>query len=63
MTDGPFTSGFADQSPARLGAYMGWMIVRAYMQEADGVTLRQLMENTDARQILKVSKFKPGKSG
>jgi hypothetical protein len=62
MTDGPFTAGFAEKSPARLGAFMGWMIVRAYMKEADGVTLRQLMEDTDARQILKVSKFKPEKS-
>ena len=62
MTDGPFTSGFASQSPGRLGAYMGWMIVRAYMREADGVTLKQLMEDTDARKILKISNFKPGKN-
>lgn len=62
MTDAPFTSGFAAGSPGRLGAYMGWQIVRAYMKEADGVTLKQLMENTDARKILKVSLFKPGKN-
>lgn len=61
MTDGPFTSGFAAESPGRLGAYMGWQIVRAYMKEADGITLKQLMENTDAQHILKVSQFKPGK--
>lgn len=62
MTDAPFTSGFAAESPGRLGAYMGWQIVRAYMKEADDVTLRQLMEDTDAQHILKVSKFKPGKN-
>jgi len=61
MTDAPFTSGFAAESPGRLGAYMGWMIVRAYMKESDGVTLKQLMEDTDAKNILKVSAFKPGK--
>ncbi|MFA5972287.1 MAG: hypothetical protein WC780_08050 [Lentimicrobiaceae bacterium] len=61
MTDAPFTSGFAPESPGRLGAYMGWMIVRTYMKEADGITLKQLMEDTDARNILKVSKFKPAK--
>jgi hypothetical protein len=61
MTDAPFTSGFAPESPGRLGAYIGWQIVRAYMKEADGITLKQLMEDTDAQQILKVSKFKPGK--
>jgi len=62
MTDGPFTSGFAAQSPGRLGAYMGWMIVRAYMREADNVTLKQLMDDTDARKMLKISGFKPGKN-
>jgi len=61
MTDAPFTSGFAAESPGRLGAYMGWQIVRNYMNEADGISLKQLMEDTDAQQILKVSKFKPGK--
>lgn len=61
MTDAPFTSGFAAESPGRLGAYMGWQIVRAYMSEADNITLRQLMEDTDAQHILKVSQFKPGK--
>jgi len=62
LTDAPFTSGFAAESPGRLGVYMGWMIVRAYMNESEGVTLKQLMEDTDAKKILKVSKFKPGKN-
>jgi len=62
MTDAPFTSGFAAASPGRLGAFMGWQIVRAYMKETDGITLKQLMEDTDAKNILKVSQFKPGKN-
>jgi len=61
MTDAPFSAGFAAESPGRLGEYIGWQIVRAYMQKADNVTLKQLMENTDAQEILKVSGFKPGK--
>jgi hypothetical protein len=61
MTDAPFSAGFAAESPGRLGEYIGWQIVRAYMKEADNVTLKQLMENTDAQEILKVSGFKPGK--
>ena len=62
MTDAPFTSGFAAESPGRLGAYMGWQIVRTYMKEAGNITLKQLMEDADAQHILKVSQFKPGKS-
>jgi len=62
MTDAPFTSGFASDSPGRLGAYIGWQIVRAYMKETRGITLKQLMDNTDAQQILKQSHFKPAKN-
>ena len=62
MTDAPFTSGFAAESPGRLGAYMGWQIVRTYMREAGNITLKQLMEDADAQHILKESRFKPGKS-
>lgn len=62
MTDAPFTAGFAAESPGRLGAFIGWQIVRAYMKQADNVTLKQLMENTNAQEILKVSGFKPGKN-
>jgi len=61
MTDAPFTAGFAAESPGRLGAYMGWQIVRTYMKEADNISLKKLMENTDAREILKISGYKPGK--
>jgi len=59
MTDAPFTAGFANESPGRLGAFIGWQIVRAYMDRAKGVTLKQLMEDTDAQKILKVSAYKP----
>jgi hypothetical protein len=61
MTDAPFTAGFAAESPGRLGAFIGWQIVREYMRESDGITLKQLMENTDSQQILKVSKYKPAR--
>ena len=62
MTDAPFTAGFAAESPGRLGAFIGWQIVREYMKESGGTTLKQLMENTDSQQILKVSKYKPARS-
>jgi hypothetical protein len=61
MTDAPFTAGFAAESPGRLGAFIGWQIVREYMKESDGITLEQLMGNTDSQQILKVSKYKPAR--
>ena len=62
ITDAPHTSGFDAQSPGRLGVFLGWQIVRNYMKEATHVTLKQLMENTDSQQILKISKYKPAKA-
>lgn len=60
MTDGPFTSGFSDEAPARLGHWLGWRIVKAYM-ENKSVTLPELFENTDSQKILQDSGYKPMK--
>lgn len=62
ITDAPTTMGFDSKSPGRLGAYIGWQIVRAYMNEMGDIPLKQLMENTNAQEILKVSGYKPGKN-
>ena len=61
MVDAPFTSGFVNSSPGRLGAWVGWQIVRAFMEENSKVTLPDLMKNTDAQSILKGSRYKPKK--
>jgi hypothetical protein len=61
MIDAPFTSGFVKESPGRLGEWVGWQIVKAYMQENSSVLLPELMKNTDAQSILKGSKYKPRK--
>ena len=47
------------ESPGRLGQYMGWQIVRAYMKNNDA-TLQQLLE-ADAEDIFNNSRFKPRK--
>ncbi len=62
IVDAPFTSGFVTESPGRLGEWIGWQIVRAYMEENPSTSLRDLMENTDAQSILKGSNYKPSKS-
>jgi len=61
MVDAPFTSGFVTESPGRLGEWVGWQIVRAYMKENPAVRLQDLMKNTDAQSILKGSRYKPNK--
>lgn len=61
LSEGPFTPGLGEnnQSAPKLGVYTGWQIVRKYMKENPDVTLQQLMEKTDAQELLGKSKYKP----
>ncbi len=59
--DGPFTKGFGNDSPGRLGAWLGWKIVRKFMINNPDETLTSLLQNTDSQDILKRSKYKPKK--
>lgn len=47
------------ESPGRLGQYIGWQIVRAYMKN-NAVSLQEML-NKDADEIFNNSKFKPHK--
>jgi hypothetical protein len=58
LNEGPFTTGFPRESPSRTATWMGWMIVKAYMQKQTAINLQELIE-TDTKTILKQSKFKP----
>lgn len=49
------------ECPGRIGAWVGWQIVRKYMEEHPEVTLPQLMAEPNAQKILTQSKYKPKK--
>lgn len=55
---GPFTSGLPDESPGKLGRYIGWQIVRKYMKGRPKVDIPALF-TTDAQTVLRNSKYKP----
>lgn len=61
LSEGPFTPGLGEknESAPKLGIWTGWQIVRKYMENNEGVTLQQLMMETDAQQILNAAKYKP----
>ncbi len=61
ISDGPFTAEFSKESPSRLGIWIGWQIVRKYMENEEDVSLQQLLNETDAQKILTLSKYKPQK--
>lgn len=58
ISDGPFTSAISKDCPPRIAAYIGWQIVRSYMNKNPNETVEQLM-NMDAQIILSKSKYKP----
>ncbi|KAF2518110.1 gliding motility lipoprotein GldB [Flavobacterium salilacus subsp. salilacus] len=49
-----------NESPGRLGRWLGWQIVRAYAENNKNVTLQELLA-TDAKTIFEKSKYKPKK--
>lgn len=59
LNDGPFTSEISQDSPGRLGTWIGWRIAESYMEHNPEVTLQQLIENGDAQAILENSFYKP----
>ena len=61
MADGPFTAEFSKESPPRMGEWLGWQIVRKYMENQPAVTLQEMMNEKDAQKILSMSEYKPEK--
>ena len=59
MQDGPFTKGFDAEAPARLGEWVGWQIVNAFMDKNRNVTLKDLLQMNDSQKILNQSGYKP----
>ena len=59
INDGPFTSEVTQDSPGRLGQWVGWRIVDSYMRNNKKVTLHELMNENDAQKILEQSYYKP----
>ena len=59
IIDGPFTSFFPDGSPGRTGWWIGWQLVRSFMENNTDVSIPQLMEELTARQVLDNSNYNP----
>ena len=62
IADAPFSKFYLEldnESPGRLGQYIGWLIVRAYMKNND-VPMMDMLQK-DALDIFKNAKFKPKK--
>jgi hypothetical protein len=59
LLDAPFTSYFGNESPPRLGEWVGWEIVKLFMQNNSTHTLADLLKDEDSQGILQKSRYKP----
>ncbi|NNM15724.1 MAG: hypothetical protein HKO56_03610 [Bacteroidia bacterium] len=59
--DGNTTSGFPPEAPAQMGNYIGWQIIKAYMENNSEVTLVELASETEVNKILSKANYKPKK--
>ena len=60
VSEGPFTlGGLPQESPPRVGVWLGWKIVRAYMEENPDLKLPDLIKEKNAWKMLK--SYKPPK--
>jgi len=58
-----FNNEIEQESPGRIGAWIGWQIIRKYLQENPEVTLQELLLDMDSQRILQASKYKPEVNG
>lgn len=57
----PKTTEVADVCPGRIGQWLGFKIVEAYMKNNPSVTLQELMQETNTQKIFQQSQFRPTK--
>jgi hypothetical protein len=57
--DSPFTSYFGQESPPRLGQWLGWQIVKRYFQAYPKEEMVDFLKEEDAQRILKMSEYRP----
>lgn len=60
INEAPFTGTLPQASPPRAGAWLGWKMVRAYANDHPDLSLKQILEEKDARKILR--SYKPPRS-
>ena len=59
MNDAPFTSPVSQESPGRLGTFIGWQIVKSYMEKNEKLGLKDLMNEENYQKILETSGYRP----
>jgi len=61
INEAPNTAGMPPEAPGQTGIWLGWQIVRKFMKQNPDVEPEELMLLTDGQELLKRSKYKPGR--
>ena len=59
LNDAPFTAPVSQESPGRLGAWVGWQIVDAWMEKQKDISLSDLLKEHNYQKILDESGYQP----
>jgi hypothetical protein len=60
INEAPRSKGMPEESPGRTGYYIGYQIVKAFMDKTDG-TIENLVDNVDNDELFRLSKYKPSR--
>ena len=58
VNDGPKTTELGEWSPGNIGQFVGWQIVKKWMDKNDKASLKQLIQ-TPSKQIFEEARYKP----
>jgi hypothetical protein len=57
--EAPFTSYFTNESPGRAAIWLGFRIVELYMMRNPGISIEEMMKDSDVQGILEKAKYSP----
>lgn len=57
----PHSPGMPEEAPGRTANWVGWQIIRAYMEKHPETTMQELIALEDAQGLLDASRYKPGR--
>jgi hypothetical protein len=57
--ESPFTVELSKDAPGRIGIWIGWQIVKKYMENNPKITIEQLMKDNDFQGVLNNAKYNP----
>lgn len=55
----PNSPGMPAEAPGRTGDWLGWQIIKAYMEQKPNTTMKELLSLTNSQDILKQARYKP----